>query len=85
MREPLALAYRRGLPDWEGVVTDLPSRASKVNGEAVESQYREGYHLRVIAEQHGVSKELIRKILIARGVPMRGRGGNQGLHSRHRK
>lgn len=66
-------------------MTELPSRASKVNAEAVEAQYREGYHLRVIAEEYGVSKELIRKILIARGVPMRGRGGSQGNHSRHRK
>lgn len=66
-------------------MTELPSRASKVNAEAAEAKYKQGFHLRVIAEEYGVSKELIRKILIARGVPMRGRGGNQGIHSRHRK
>jgi hypothetical protein len=64
---------------------ELPSRASKVNAEEAEKSYREGFHLRVIAERYGVSKELIRLILIARGVPMRGRGGSQGIHSRHRK
>jgi Zn-dependent peptidase ImmA (M78 family) len=64
---------------------ELPSRASKVNAEEAEQAYRAGFQLRVIAERYGVSKELIRLILLSRGVPMRKRGGNTGIHSRHRK
>ena len=55
-----------------------------LDGEAIERQYRDGVPLRQLAEQYGVSKETIRQLLLARGVPLRGRGGNTGNHSRHR-
>lgn len=48
------------------------------------ARYREGVPLRVLAEEHGVSKDTIRRVLLREGVPLRNRGGNQGPHSRHR-
>ena len=58
--------------------------AVTLDGDAIESQYRDGVPLRQLAEQYSVSKETIRQLLLARGVPLRGRGGNTGNHSRHR-
>lgn len=66
-------------------MTELPKDAGKVDPDAAEARYRAGDPLRVIALAYGVSKETVRKVLLLRGVPMRTRGGNQGLHSRHRK
>ena len=48
------------------------------------ARYREGVPLRVLAEEHKVDKETIRRVLRRAGVPLRPRGGNQGPHSRHR-
>ena len=58
----------------------------RLAGDAIEieREYREGVPLSQLAEQYGVSKETIRQLLLARGVPLRNRGGNTGTHSRHR-
>ena len=58
--------------------------AVRLDGESIEREYRDGVPLRQLAEQYSVSKETIRQLLLARGVPLRGRGGNTGTHSRHR-
>ena len=57
----------------------------KAAAEEAEARYRAGEPLRVLALAYGVSKEAVRQVLLARGVPMRQRGGNQGRHSRRRK
>lgn len=57
----------------------------RIPPEEAEARYRAGEPLRVLALAYGVSKEAVRQVLLARGVPMRGRGGNQGGHSRRRK
>jgi hypothetical protein len=46
--------------------------------------YQRGYPLSALATLWGTSKERVRRALLAQGIPMRGRGGNQGSHSRHR-
>ena len=63
----------------------LPADAVKVPPDEAEARYRAGEPLRVLALAYGVSKEAVRQVLLARGVPMRKRGGNQGGHSRRRK
>lgn len=57
----------------------------RIPPEEAEARYRAGEPLRVLALAYGVSKEAVRQVLLSRGVPMRGRGGNQGRHSRRRK
>lgn len=57
----------------------------RIPPEEAETRYRAGEPLRVLALAYGVSKEAVRQVLLARGVPMRQRGGNQGSHSRRRK
>lgn len=57
----------------------------RIPPEEAEARYRAGEPLRVLALAYGVSKEAVRQVLLARGVPMRRRGGNQGHHSRRRK
>ena len=57
----------------------------RIPPEEAEARYRAGEPLRVLALAYGVSKEAVRQVLLARGVPMRQRGGCQGHHSRRRK
>jgi predicted HTH domain antitoxin len=51
--------------------------------EAVRLYVEEGFPLSRIASLYGCSKEAVRQVLIRRGVPLRGRGGNQHGGSRH--
>ena len=46
--------------------------------------YGLGYSLRQVARALGVTAFSVRYALVSLGVVLRGRGGNQGGHSRHR-
>lgn len=52
---------------------------------AVASLYQTGMSLRDVATVIGVSYQAVHSMLQRANVPLRGRGGNQGSHSRHRK
>lgn len=53
--------------------------------EEAQALYASGLPLRVLAERYRTTKEAVRRVLLDAGVPLRGRGGNQGPHSRHRR
>jgi transcriptional regulator of aromatic amino acid metabolism len=46
--------------------------------------YVQGLSLRQVASRMGVSHQAVHKALVAMGVELRGRGGNQGAHRRRR-
>jgi transposase len=51
----------------------------------VVAMYEAGMSLRQIATRVGVSHQAVHGMLLRTGVAMRGKGGNQGSHSRHRR
>ena len=46
--------------------------------------YESGLSLRKVAARIGVSHQAVHKALVAMGITLRGRGGNQGAHRRRR-
>ena len=50
---------------------------------AVTARYQGGDSLATIAARVGFSKEGVRRVLLRRGVALRGRGWAKGRHSRH--
>lgn len=51
----------------------------------VAALYRSGLSIRAVAGEVGVTFQAVHSMLRRMGVKLRGRGGNTGSHSRHRK
>jgi len=62
-----------------GGVPDLARR------DLISTMYKEGYTIRRIAEDLGISYQAVHAMLKRIGVELRPRGGNFGSHSRHRR
>ena len=63
----------------------MGSRPNVKKRKIAEDLYAAGYSLRAVADQMGGTVQAVHGLLKRSGVSLRGRGGSQGSHSRHKK